>query len=95
MINFASDFLNHRIRNRFNRNDIDLSGDGIYSTCHHSEYNLPEYVSHWWWIAEIQQQPYTIYKKVYTFSRDRESTTEIQPGDGITNVHHLVRYRLD
>ncbi len=76
-------------------NDIDLSGDGIYSTCHHSEYNLPEYVSHWWWIAEIQQQPYTIYEKVYTFSRDRESTTEIQPGDGITNVHHLVRYRLD
>ena len=76
-------------------NDIDLSGDGIYSTCHHSEYNLPEYVSHWWWIAEIQQQPYTVYEKVYTFSRDRESTTEIQPGDGITNVQHWVKYSFD
>lgn len=76
-------------------NDIDLSGDGIYSTCHHAAYNLPEYVSHWWWIVEIKQQPYTISEKIFTFSRDRESTTEIQPGDGITNVQHWVKYSFD
>ena len=30
MINFASDFLNHRIRNRFNRND----GQGAFDRGH-------------------------------------------------------------
>ena len=70
----------------------DLTGDGLWSTCYHSAYNLAKYVSHWWYTLEIHHQPYTNYEKVYIYTREMESDTEVQPGDSIADVQHLVRY---
>ncbi len=76
---------------------VDLTGEGIYSTCYTSaEYNLAQYVSYWWYITEIRQQPYTKYQRIFTFTRQTtepmESTTPVVEGDDITNVKHYVKY---
>ncbi len=72
--------------------DVDYSGQGLYSTCYHPTYNLANYISYWWYIIEINEQPYTEYQKVNVFTRNGESATVIQPGNGIKNVKHMVRY---
>ena len=53
-------------------------------------------VSHWWFRFEVYQQPYTDYQKVFTYSRtvteEKESSTAVSEGSGISNVKHLVKY---
>ncbi len=72
------------------------SFDGMYSTYHHPEYNLPEYASWWWWRFEVLQQTYTDYQKLFTYIREDaellESAVEVTPGDNISNVQHWVKY---
>jgi hypothetical protein len=74
------------------------SFDGMYSTYHHPEYNLPEYASWWWWRIEVLQQTYTDYQKEFTYVKDtssiQESATEILPDDGISNIQHWVKYEF-
>lgn len=74
------------------------SFDGMYSTYHHPEYNLPEYASWWWWRIEVRQQTYTDYQKEFTYVKDtssiQESATEILPDDGISNIQHWVKYEF-
>ena len=71
--------------------------DGLYSTYHHPEYNLPEYASWWWYRFEVYQQSYTDYQKEYTYTKDTssilESSTEVYEGDGISEVRHWVKYK--
>ena len=72
------------------------SFDGMYSTYHHPEYNLPEYASWWWWRFEVLQQTYTDYQKLFTYIREDaellESAVEVTPGENISNVQHWVKY---
>ena len=53
-------------------------------------------VSHWWWIFEVRQQTYTDYEKLFTYVKDEseilESSTEVTPADGVTNIQHWVKY---
>lgn len=74
------------------------SYDGLWSTYHHPEYNLPEYASWWWYRAEVMQQPYTDYQKLFTYTRtvitDETSSTPVTEGDGISNVIHWVKYEM-
>lgn len=76
--------------------ELNLVGEGIYSTCHHSVYNLSQYVSHWWYITEIRQQTYTKYQRIFTYTKEttepHESTENVVADDGITNVRHYVKY---
>ncbi len=76
--------------------EADLRGDGIYSTCYVGAHNLAQYVSYWWYIAEIRQQPYTKYQRIFTFTRQTtepmESTAPVVEGDDIANVQHYVKY---
>lgn len=52
--------------------------------------------SHWWWIFDVRQQTYTDSQKLFTYVKEGseilESSTEVIPGDGITNVQHWVKY---
>ena len=70
--------------------------DNLWSTYHHPEYDLPEYASWWWYRLEVMQQPYTDYQKLFTYvkygSEDKESTTAVEPAEGITNIRHWVKY---
>ncbi len=70
--------------------------DGLWSTYHHPEYNLPEYASWWWYRFEVYQQTYTDYQKLFTYVKDDievlESSTEVVSGDDISNVQHWVKY---
>ena len=54
--------------------------------------------SQWWWRFEVRQQTYTDYEKLFTYVRDNaeilESTTEVTPADGITNITHWVKYEF-
>ena len=74
------------------------SFDGLWSTYHHPEYNLPEYASWWWYRAEVMQQPYTDYQKIFTYTRtvttDETSSTPVTEGSGISNVIHWVKYEM-
>ena len=53
-------------------------------------------VSHWWWRFEVYKQSYTDYRKVFTYTRtvseEKESSTAVTEGGGISNVKHLVKY---
>ena len=52
--------------------------------------------SQWWWRFNVYQQTYTDYRKLFTYTRttteEKESSTLVVEGDGISNVRHLVRY---
>lgn len=69
---------------------VEKEYDNIWSTYHYPEYG--QYGPWWWWRLTVYKQNYTDYEKVYIFTRNSESSTEIQPGDGITNVQHWVKY---
>lgn len=75
-------------------NNLDLTGEGIYSTCYLDTYNLAEYVSHWWYIVGIKQQQYIEYELFYVFTRDNESTEEVQAENENYNVTHWVKYEF-
>ena len=70
--------------------------DGLWSTYHHPEYNLPEYASWWWYQFDVKQQSYTDYQKLFTYVKEHgemlESFDEVIPGGNITNVQHWVKY---
>lgn len=74
------------------------SYDGLWSTYHHPEYNLPEYASWWWYRAEVMQQDYTEYQKLFTYTRtvttDETSSVPVTEGEGISNVLHWVKYEM-
>ena len=74
------------------------SFDGLFSTYHHPEYNLPEYASWWWYRIEVYMQDFTDYKKVFTYVRKNESLEEsavaIQENDEISNIQHWIRYKF-
>lgn len=74
------------------------SFDGLWSTYHHPEYNLPEYASWWWYRTEVMQQSYTDYQKLFTYTRtvttDETSSTPVTEGSGISNVIHWVKYEM-
>lgn len=69
------------------------SFDGMYSTYHHPDFNLPEYASWWWYRCETYRQTWTEYRKVYA-SAEAESDRPVAEGEGISDVRHLVKYRL-
>ena len=52
--------------------------------------------SQWWWRFNVYQQTYTDYRKLFTYTRttteEKESSTLVVEGEGISNVRHLVRY---
>lgn len=77
-------------------NDLDLSGEGIYSTCYHPTYNRASYVSHWWYVTGINSQTYTLYDKLFTYQRTvwvtKESTTKVTESSTIRNVERWVKY---
>ncbi len=64
--------------------------DNIWSTYHYPQYG--QYGPWWWWRLTVYKQDYTDYEKVNVFTRQGTSDIEVQPGDGITNVVHLVKY---
>lgn len=57
---------------------------------------IAEDASQWWWRFDVYKQDYTDYEKLYTYVKEEsetvESGTEVQPGEGITNIQHWVKY---
>ena len=72
--------------------------DGVFSTYHHPEYNLPEYASWWWFRFDVYQQSYTDYQKLFSYQKttytEEESTSPVSEGGNISNVRHLVKYEF-
>ena len=58
--------------------------------------NNPDDGSWWWYRFPVNQQTYTDYEKLFTYtktvSEERESVTEVTASDTVSNVQHWVKY---
>ena len=71
------------------------SFDGLWSSYHHPDYNLPEYASWWWYRFTIYQQSYSDYAKIFTYTKTTDQSkesTKKPSGDGVINVQRWVKY---
>ena len=54
--------------------------------------------SQWWWRFNVYQQTYTDSRKRFTYQRtvteNKESSSPVVEGNGISNVRHLVKYEF-